>query len=78
MKRNPGRNREAKQPAAAPQLAPLAVSVSGAAKLCSVSRTMYYILMKRGEAPTGLRIGARRLIRVSELERWLAKLERGA
>jgi excisionase family DNA binding protein len=59
-------------------LAPLAVDLVTAARLVGVSDTHLENLIARGEGPRFARLGARRLFRVSELERWLAESEQKA
>lgn len=54
---------------------PLAVSPAEAARLLGIGRTTFYALLKRGEIAS-FRQGARRLILVVELHRWLDRRAR--
>ena len=54
---------------------PHAVSVAGAAKLSGLSRSFLYQLIKLGSLPS-IKVGARRLIVVAELDAWLDRQER--
>ena len=51
----------------------LAVTIQEACELLSVSRTTIYYEMQMGRLNT-FRIGRRRLVQVSEINRWLEKL----
>lgn len=55
----------------APPLQPLAVNVAQAAKLCSVSPREVWRQLRDGGLPS-VKVGKRRIIRVVDLERWLA------
>ncbi|MBA7632493.1 hypothetical protein ES703_40039 [subsurface metagenome] len=55
----------------------LAVSVTEAARLISVSKSTCYALIEQGRLPA-VYIGKRKIIPVSELERWLIEHTRGA
>jgi excisionase family DNA binding protein len=52
----------------------LAVPPAEAARLASLSRTKLYEILGTGELKS-FKVGARRLIRIAELERWLAANE---
>lgn len=54
---------------------PLAVSVARAAILSGLSRSFLYQLIKLGSLPS-IKVGARRLIVVAELDTWLDRQER--
>jgi len=56
----------------APKLYPLAVGATEAARLCGVSRAMWYSLRKAGRVPRPVRLGGRVVWRVDELRAWLA------
>jgi predicted DNA-binding transcriptional regulator AlpA len=56
-------------------LAPLAVNLQTAARLVGLSDTGLDNLIKQGKGPRFARLGARRLFRVAELERWLQERE---
>ena len=60
-----------------PPLKALAVSPSQAARLLGLGRTKLYELLAANEI-TSIKIGTRRLIRVSALEAWLASCEQEA
>ena len=47
------------------------LTVQDVANILKVSRCMVYVLMKRGEFPTGLKIGHLRRWRRSELQNFL-------
>jgi excisionase family DNA binding protein len=65
----------AKKPATVP--APrLAVGVEEAAELLGLGRSSVFILMKDGTLKS-LKVGKRRLIAMSELEAFLARLQKG-
>lgn len=51
-------------------IAPLAVSPAQAARLAGIGRTRLYEAIRSGELPS-LKLGARRLIRIVDLEAWL-------
>jgi predicted DNA-binding transcriptional regulator AlpA len=53
--------------------APLAVSISSAARMAGISRSMLYALIRAGEGPRTFKIGARTLIRVADLDLWLGR-----
>ncbi len=55
---------------------PLAVSPAEAAQMLGLGRTKFYELMGANEIAS-MKIGTRRLIRVSALEDWLAAQEAG-
>lgn len=55
----------------------LAVSVTEAARLISVSKSTCYALIEQGRLPA-VYIGKRKIIPVSELERWLIEHTHGA
>lgn len=52
----------------------IAVSPSEAARLSGIGRTKLYEALNSG-ALTSFKIGTRRLIRISELDAWLRRLE---
>ena len=52
----------------------IAVSPAEAARLAGIGRTKIYEALNTG-ALTSFKIGARRLIRVSEIDAWLRRLE---
>ena len=52
----------------------LAVSVNEAARLAGIGRTKLYEAMGTGDL-SSFKLGTRRLIRVAELNRWLASFE---
>lgn len=54
---------------------PLAVSPAEAAQMLGLGRTKFYELLASNEI-TSVKIGSRRLIRVSVLEDWLADKDR--
>lgn len=58
----------------APPIQKLAVGVVEAAKIAGIGRTTLYSAISNG-ALKSFTIGSRRLIRVSELERWTASHE---
>ncbi len=51
--------------------APLAVSVPAAARMASVSLRYLWGVIQRGELPTA-KLGRRRVVRVVDLDLWLA------
>jgi excisionase family DNA binding protein len=55
----------------------LAVSPSEGALLAGIGRTKFYQLLNAGVVPS-FKIGARRLVRVAEIEAWLLRLEGAA
>ncbi len=62
-------NKAVSSPKAA--VAPLAVSVPTAARLCGLSPATFWELMKENKAPRGFYVRARRLVLVADLEKWL-------
>ncbi len=52
----------------------IAVSPSEAARMAGVGRTKLYQALNSGALPS-FKIGSRRLIRISELDAWLRRLE---
>jgi excisionase family DNA binding protein len=50
---------------------PLLVPAVEAARLCGVSRAMWYRLLSAGRTPLPIRLGRRMLWRVSELKEWV-------
>lgn len=52
----------------------LAVSPSEAAKMAGIGRTRLYESLSNGELRS-FKIGARRLIRIRDLDRWLSSFE---
>jgi predicted DNA-binding transcriptional regulator AlpA len=50
----------------------LAVDAAGAARMCGVSRAMWWKLHSSGRCPAPIRLGRRCLWRVDELRQWLA------
>jgi len=50
--------------------APLLVDARAAARLCDISRTLWFSLLASGRAPRGLRLGRCRRWSVAELEAW--------
>jgi excisionase family DNA binding protein len=52
----------------------IAVSPSEAARLSGIGRTKLYQALKSGALPS-FKVGTRRLIRVSEIDAWLRRLE---
>ena len=52
-----------------------ALSIDEAAAAAGLGRTMLYELLARGEGPTTIRVGRRRLVRVQALRDWLAGRE---
>ena len=61
-------------PTRAATLDRIAVSPSEAARLAGIGRTKIYEVLNTG-ALASFKIGTRRLIRVSELDAWLRRLE---
>ena len=59
------------RPADLPPVAPLALSIRQTAEALSVSSRQVYVLAEREGLPT-IKIGGRRLIRVADLQAWLA------
>jgi excisionase family DNA binding protein len=57
-------------------IAPLAVSISEAVKICSTSRSSLYAAINRGELTIKKR-GRRSLIELAALKDWLASLPAG-
>jgi len=53
---------------------PIAVPPAEAARLASLGRTTLYAALSSGDLAS-IKIGRRRLIRISELERWLSAHE---
>ena len=53
-------------------LEPFAVDAIGAARLCGVSRAMWWKLDSSGRCPAAIRLGRRCLWKVDELREWLA------
>lgn len=51
---------------------PIAISPAEAARLVGLGKTKLYAVMGAGELPF-LKIGTRRLIRVTDLEAWIEK-----
>ena len=56
----------------APETAPLLVDAAEAARLCHISRTLWFSLLASGRAPKGIRLGKCRRWYVEELKRWCA------
>ena len=54
-------------------ISPLAVNPSTGAKLLGVSRSKFYELLSQGQLPL-IKIGARSLVRVADIEKLLASL----
>ncbi len=52
----------------------IAVSPSQAARLLGLGRTKLYEAISSGELPS-FKVGSRRLIRISEIEAWMQRLE---
>lgn len=50
----------------------MGVEAAQAARLCGVSRAMWYSLRKAGRLPRPVRLGRRVLWRVEELREWMA------
>lgn len=65
------------EPTSGSRLAPMAVSPGDGAKLAGVGRTKFYQALTSGEVRS-FKVGSRRLIRVAEIDAWLARLEAGA
>ena len=55
----------------------LAVSPSEGALLAGIGRTKFYQMLNAGVVPS-FKVGARRLVRVAEIEAWLLRLEDAA
>lgn len=58
-------------------LPPLAVGPADGARIAGVGRTKFYEALSSGALPS-FKFGARRLIRVSTINAWLAEMEEGA
>jgi predicted DNA-binding transcriptional regulator AlpA len=56
----------------APNIEPLAVDARAAARLCSVSRSLWFVMDSAGQVPEGVRLGRRRVWPLAELRAWLA------
>lgn len=65
-----------KHTAAVEPIAPLALGMSGAARATNLSRAGWYSLLASGEGPRTFHIGKRHMVRVAELQRWLAEREK--
>jgi excisionase family DNA binding protein len=59
------------------ELEPLAVGVGKATKICDLGRSTLYNAMKAGELGY-VKVGARRLVLLDELRRWLSRQRQGA
>jgi predicted DNA-binding transcriptional regulator AlpA len=55
----------------APALEPLAVGAKAAARLCGVSRSLWYSLDSAARVPEGVRLAGRRVWPLDELRDWL-------
>lgn len=53
------------------EIAPLTVPAAEAARICGVSRAMWWKLKSSGRCPAPIRIGRRLLWRVDELRQWV-------
>lgn len=58
------------------QVAPALMSVAQFCHSYGISRSLFYLLTKRGEAPPVLKVGTRSLIRTADAEAWAAGLPR--
>jgi len=56
----------------APALEPLAVDAKAAARLCGVSRALWYSMDSAAQIPAGVRLARRRVWPLAELREWLA------
>jgi excisionase family DNA binding protein len=54
--------------------APLAVSVAEAARITGLSRALIYRALGDGTGPRTFTFGRRRLVRIADLDAWLAEL----
>ena len=52
----------------------MAVSPSEGAAMAGLGRTKFYELISSGDLPS-FKVGTRRLIRISEIEAWMKRLE---
>jgi predicted DNA-binding transcriptional regulator AlpA len=61
----------ASAPPQAPALEPLAVDAKVAARLCGVSRSLWFSMDSAAQIPMGCRLGRRRVWPLDELKDWL-------
>lgn len=54
---------------------PRNLSVTQTCEWLGLARSTFYLLLKNGKAPVGIRLGRKRLFPITQLEAWMTSLE---